>query len=176
MRCAIVRKSRYIFVFAARLNRGAGLWHARHKLCARAPNRQCPKNCTNSIRFILYCLYTAVYSSMRVPKKEGISREEREKMWEGSSSLGVFATRISARRHESRACGANFGHVGRISDISDVLAFAKFEMSIFFGKGRRISGHLGPQGASRGTSRSPRPGSESGTRLTGGVGRSLAHL
>ena len=69
---------------------------------------------------------------MRVPKKEGISREEREKMWEGSSSLGVFATRISAPRREFRARGANFGHVGRISDISDVLATAKFELCIFF--------------------------------------------
>ena len=68
---------------------------------------------------------------MRVPKKEGISREEREKMWEGSSSLGVFATRISAPRREFRARGANFGHVGRISDISDVLATAKFELCIF---------------------------------------------
>ena len=35
------------------------------------------------------------------------------------------ATRISAR-------GANLGHVGRISDISDVLATAKFEMCIYF--------------------------------------------
>ena len=108
---------------------------------------------------------------MSVPKKEGISRgREKKKKWEGSSSLGVFATRISAPRREFRARGANFGHVGRISDISDVLATAKFELCIFF------SAHLGPQGASRGTSRSPRPGSESGTRLTGGVGRSLAHL
>ena len=108
---------------------------------------------------------------MRVPKKEGISREERERKNVGrfvitrclcNANLG-HATRISA-------CGASFGHVGRISDISDVLATAKFEVCIFF------SAHLGPQGASRGTSRSPRPGSESGTRLTGGVGRSLAHL
>ena len=76
---------------------------------------------------------------------------EKKKKWEGSSSLGVFATRISAPRREFRARGANFGHVGRISDISDVLATAKFELCIFF------SAHLGPQGASRGTSRSPRP-------------------
>ena len=33
-----------VYLFAARLNRGAGLWHARHKLCARAPNRQCPND------------------------------------------------------------------------------------------------------------------------------------
>ena len=69
---------------------------------------------------------------MSVPKKEGISRgREKKKKWEGSSSLGVFATRISAPRREFRARGANFGHVGRISDISDVLATAKFELCIF---------------------------------------------
>ena len=75
---------------------------------------------------------------MRVPKKEGISRgREKKKKWEGSSSLGVFATRISAPRREFRARGANFGHVGRISDISDVLATAKFELCIFLKRKRR---------------------------------------
>ena len=59
-------------------------------------------------------------------------------MWKGSSSLGVFATRITARdanlgtRCEYRARGANSGHVGRISDISDVPVTAKFDMRIFF--------------------------------------------
>ena len=41
-----------------------------------------------------------------------------------NANLGA-ETRISA-------CGANFGHVGRISDISDVLATAKFDLCIFF--------------------------------------------
>ena len=72
---------------------------------------------------------------MRVPKKEGISREERERKNVGrfvitrclcNANLG-HATRISA-------CGASFGHVGRISDISDVLATAKFELGIFLAK------------------------------------------
>ena len=40
---------------------------------------------------------------------------------------------------------------------------------------RRISGHLGTQGASRHISESS-TGRESGSRLTGGVGRSLACL
>ena len=84
---------------------------------------------------------------MRVPKKEGISREERERKNVGrfvitrclcNANLG-HATRISA-------CGASFGHVGRISDISDVLATAKFELCIFFlgtsRPARRISGHI----------------------------------
>ena len=70
---------------------------------------------------------------MRVPKKEGVGEREKN-VWEGSSSLGVFATRISGTRRESRHAGRISGHVGRISDISDVLAFAKFDLCIFFKK------------------------------------------
>jgi hypothetical protein len=46
-----------VYLFAARLNRGAGLWHARHKLCARArPIANAQKN-VQILRFILYCLW-----------------------------------------------------------------------------------------------------------------------
>ena len=90
---------------------------------------------------------------MRVPKKEGISREERERKNVGrfvitrclcNANLG-HATQISGMRGEFRARGANLG-TSRPA--------------------RRISGHISESST----------GSESGTRLTGGLGRSLAHL
>ena len=85
---------------------------------------------------------------MRVPKKEKVfrGREKEENVWKGSSSLGVFATRnlghatrISGTRGEFRARGANLGRFRCSSDrqIRYVYMF------------RRISAHLGTQGATR---------------------------
>ena len=70
---------------------------------------------------------------MRVPKKEGISRgrEKKKKSGKVRHHSVSLQREISAPRREFRARGANFGHVGRISDISDVLATAKFELCIF---------------------------------------------
>ena len=107
---------------------------------------------------------------MRVPKKEGISRG-REKKIVGrfvitrclcNANLGA-ATRISGTRGEFRARGANLGHFRCSSDRQIRIVY------IFLGTSRparRISGHISESSA----------GSESGTRLTGGVGRFLAHL
>ena len=47
-----------VYLFAARLNRGAGLWHARHKLCARAR----PIANAQKIVQILYTLYILLLS------------------------------------------------------------------------------------------------------------------
>ena len=89
---------------------------------------------------------------MRVPKKEGISRG-REKKKSGK----VRHHSVSLQR-ESRARDADLGMRGEFRARGANLGTSR--------PARRISGHISESSA----------GSESGTRLTGGVGRFLAHL
>ena len=92
--------------------------------------------------------------SMRVPKKEGISRgRERE-------NVGRFViTRC--------LCNANLGHATQMANLGMRGEFRARGANLGTSRpARRISGHISESST----------GSESGTRLTGGVGRSLAHL
>ena len=65
-----------------------------------------PAEVQGGVKCNIYMIYT--YLDEGSKKRKVFRGGEREKMWEGLSSLGVFATRISARRRESR-------HAGRIS-------------------------------------------------------------